>query len=84
MEEDLKITLRAARTNIGFTRIEAAAALEIHHETLKRYEIDSTNIPRGVFIKFEKIFGIPADNIYFGKEKDFYRLKRKQLKEVIR
>jgi transcriptional regulator with XRE-family HTH domain len=83
MEQDFKITLRAARTNLGLTRVEAAGLLEIHHETLARYEHDSTNIPRGVFIKFDKVFGIPAENIYFGKEKDFYRLKRKQLKEVI-
>lgn len=83
MEEDFKITLRAARTNLGLTRVEAAALLEIHHETLARYETDSSNIPRGVFIKFERVFGIPADNIYYGKEKDFYRKSMNRLKEVM-
>lgn len=83
MEEDFKITLRAARTNLGLTRVEAAALLEIHHETLARYEHDSTNIPRGVFIKFDKVFGIPAECIYFGKEKDFYKSRRQRLKEVM-
>jgi transcriptional regulator with XRE-family HTH domain len=81
MEEDLKVTLRAARTNIGLTRKEAAKLLEIHHETLANYEHDSTNIPRLIFIKLEKAFGIPVENIYFGKEAEFINKRRKAIKE---
>jgi transcriptional regulator with XRE-family HTH domain len=83
MESDFKITLRAARTNLGLTRQETAELLEIHYDTLRRYEADSTNIPRSVFIKFETVFGIPVDRFYFGKEKDFYNQENSRLKEVM-
>jgi transcriptional regulator with XRE-family HTH domain len=83
MEKDIKLTLRAARTNLGLTRKEAAKLLEIHHETLANYEHDSTNIPRLVFMRVEKAFGIPVDNIFFGKEAEFYRLQRKAIKENV-
>jgi transcriptional regulator with XRE-family HTH domain len=83
MQDDLKFTLRAARTNLGLTRVEAAKILEIHHETLKRYENDSSNIPRLVFMRIEKAFGIPAENLFCGKEEDFYKEGLNRLKEVM-
>lgn len=71
--EDLKITMRAARTNRGLTQKQAAELLGIHEITLFNYEKDSTNIPRLVFIQIEKAYGIPIENIYFGKESDYYQ-----------
>ena len=67
----LKITLKAARINIGKTLKEAAAEFGIHYETLSNYEADSTNVPRTFFIKLEAVYGVSADLIYFGKQSDY-------------
>ena len=67
----LKITLKAARMNIGKTLKEAAAEFGIHYETLSNYESDSTNVPRTFFIKLESVYGIPTENLYFGRQCDY-------------
>lgn len=82
MEEEVKFTIRAIRTNLGYTRKEAASILKIHHETLANYEHDSTNIPRLVFMELEKAFGIPEKYIFFGKEAEFITKRRKAIKEA--
>ena len=66
------ITLRAARTNLGLNRIEAAKRFNIHHITLANYEADSSNVPHSFFNKIEPVYGIPTSVIYFGKESDHY------------
>ena len=73
------LTLRAARTNIGLNRKEAAKLFNIHHETLANYEADSSNVPHSFFIKIEPIYGIAANLIYFGKEADHYSGCRSRL-----
>lgn len=78
MEEDLKITLRAARVNIGYTLKEASLKFGIHFETLAKYELDSTNVPRGFFTKIEEVYGIPVENIYFGKMAKYQNSLAKQ------
>jgi transcriptional regulator with XRE-family HTH domain len=78
----IQITLRAARINIGYTRKQAAAIMDISHETLGTYEIDSTNIPRSILIKLEDTYGIPLENLFFGKESDQSINMRSQLKLV--
>lgn len=67
----LKITLKAARVNIGKTLKEAAAEFGVHYETVSNYEADSTNVPRTFFIKIEAVYGIPTEHIYFGKQADY-------------
>lgn len=69
----LKITLRAARVNAGLRLIEAAGRFGINKDTLSKYEKDSTNIPRSIFIKIEEVYKVPVDNIFFGNESDFFR-----------
>jgi transcriptional regulator with XRE-family HTH domain len=79
----LQITLRAARVNLGLTRKEAAKFFDIHHETLTKYEYDSTNVPRSFFIQLESVYGIPVANIFFGKESDYIKtLTNNLFKEV--
>lgn len=68
-----KLTLRAARMNLGLTRKEAAVFFDIHYETLANYESDSTKIPYSFFMKIEKVYGVTPELIYFGKEKDHYK-----------
>lgn len=75
-----QITLKAARVNLGLTLKEAAKKFNIHHETLANYESDSTNVPRGFFIQLEKIYGIPPESIYFGKQEDYIFNLKNQLK----
>ena len=67
----LKITLKAARMNIGKTLKDAAREFGIHYETLSNYETDSTNVPRTFFIKIQAVYGIPTEYIYFGKQADY-------------
>jgi transcriptional regulator with XRE-family HTH domain len=73
------LTLRAARTNLGLTRKAASELFGIHHETMANYEYDSTNVPRTFLLKIEKLYGVPIDQIYFGKEKEHYSDLRNQL-----
>lgn len=64
----IQITLRAARVNLGYTLKDAAKEFGIHHETLAKYELDSTNVPRTFFTQIEAVYGIPVDFIYFGEQ----------------
>lgn len=78
-----QMTLRAARVNLGLTRKEAAKLFDIHHETLTRYEFDSTNVPRSFFNQLESVYGVPVENIFFGKEDQYIEtMKNNLLKEV--
>lgn len=70
MQDGIKITLRAARVNLGLTLKEAATLFDIHHETLAKYELDSSNVPRSFFIQIESAYGIPEEFIYFGKQEE--------------
>jgi transcriptional regulator with XRE-family HTH domain len=67
----IQITLKAARVNLGWTLKDAAPNFGIRHETLAKYEFDSTNVPRSFFSRVESVYGIPLENIYFGKLEDF-------------
>lgn len=69
----MQITLRAARVNAGLTLVEAAKLFGISKDTLSKYERDSSNVPRKFFIKIEEIYGVPVDNIFFGRESEFFR-----------
>lgn len=69
----VKLTLRAARVNAGLTLVEASKLFGINKDTLSKYERDSTNIPRSIFIKIEEIYGVPIENIFFGTESEFFR-----------
>jgi transcriptional regulator with XRE-family HTH domain len=68
----MKITLKACRINVGMTLKQASQHFGIHYETLSNYENDSTNVPRTFLIKIESVYGIPVENIFFGKQEDFF------------
>lgn len=74
----MKITLRAARVNSGFTLLEAAESLGINKDTLSKYQKDSTDIPRSLILKIQKLYFVNADNIFFGIESDFFRTIREE------
>lgn len=76
-----KISLKAARINIGMTLKEASSHFNIHYETLSNYEADSTNVPRTFFIKLEAVYGIPTEYIYFGKHADYIKEMKKSMRK---
>jgi transcriptional regulator with XRE-family HTH domain len=73
------LTLRAARTNLGLSRKDAAKLFNISPDVMASYEYDSTNVPRTFLINIEKLYGVSIDQIYFGKEKEHYSDLRNQL-----
>lgn len=77
----LQISLKAARTNAGLTVVEASKIVDVHPQTLSKYEKDSSNIPVSLFTKLSTIYQFPEDNIFLGKEYDLIRtitLRRKE------
>jgi transcriptional regulator with XRE-family HTH domain len=74
-----KITLRAARVNLGLTLKDAAKEFKMSHITLGHYEKDSTNVPHSFFSKVESVYGIPAENVFFGKQEDYFHNKKKEM-----
>jgi transcriptional regulator with XRE-family HTH domain len=79
----MKITLKACRVNVGMTLKQASQHFGIHYETLSNYENDSTNVPRTFLIKIESVYGIPVENIFFGKQEDFIATMQENLKVVL-
>ena len=70
----MKITLRAARVNSGFTLIDSSKRLGVNKDTLSKYEKDSTDIPRSLLTKMTDQYHINANNIFFGNESEFFRM----------
>ncbi|MDT2766515.1 helix-turn-helix transcriptional regulator [Lactococcus raffinolactis] len=62
-----KITLRAARTNAGYSAKEVGEKIGKHHQTILNYEKDSTDIPRGLLVELSNIYRYPIDFIFLGK-----------------
>ena len=63
----ISISLRSARVNAGLTIKEAANIIGIHHETLSKYEKDSSDIPMSLLNKLSDLYQIPTDYIFLGK-----------------
>lgn len=74
--KELKLTLRAARVNAGYSQAEAAKELNKSIDTIGKYEADSSNIPRSLMEDFCRLYHIHPDNIFFGVESDFIGLKQ--------
>lgn len=79
----MKFTLKACRVNVGMTLKDASKLFGIHYETLSNYENDSTNVPRSFFIKIESVYGVPTENVFFGKNEDFIATMKESLKVVL-
>ncbi|MGG5339985.1 hypothetical protein IGJ48_002693 [Enterococcus pernyi] len=70
----ISISLRSARVNAGLTIKEAAKIIGIHHETLSKYEKDSSNIPMSLLNKLSNLYQMPTDYIFLGKNYDLIRI----------
>lgn len=79
----LTLSLRSARVNAGLTIKEAAKMVGVHHETLSKYEKDSTDIQMSLLNKLAYVYQIPTDYIFLGKRYDLIRtieMKREDTK----
>lgn len=75
----LKDTLRSLRIKFGYKQDEMAKILGVHVQTLRAWEVDSSEISYSMIKKIEEIFGIPQDYIFFGRQDAFSeRLKQGQ------
>lgn len=63
-----KITLRAARVNCGLTLKDVANITGKCADTISKYESDSTSIPRDLSVQLIELYGVPQENIFFGRE----------------
>ena len=70
-EENLLISLRAARTNRGFSLVDVANQTKYSKDQINRYEIDSTNIPFSMLETLLNLYQVNLRNIFLGKESDF-------------
>ena len=79
-----KVTLRAARINCGYNTKQVGEILGKSYATIERYERDSTNIPRDLSVDLLKLYKVPEEHIFFGKESVFtgFEKKRKKNKQV--
>lgn len=72
----LQITLRAARVNCGLTLKDVAHETGRSVDTISKYEIDSTNIPRDLMVELIDLYQIPDEHIFFGKESSFHGFRK--------
>lgn len=70
--EKFLITLKAARVNSGLTLKDVAQRIGKSTETISKYEIDSTHIPRDLMVKLVDLYRVPNEHIFFGKESSFH------------
>ena len=65
-----KMTLRAIRTNYNLSAKEVANKLNIHQQTLLKYEHDSSKIPMDLLDKLARLYNVEKDFIFLGKKYD--------------
>ncbi|HGF7676962.1 TPA: helix-turn-helix transcriptional regulator [Enterococcus faecium] len=76
-----QLSLRSARVNAGMTTKEVAERVGVHHQTISKYEKDSSNISVSLLNELSELYQVPVDYIFLGKEYDLIRtieLKRKK------
>ncbi|MBR7928247.1 helix-turn-helix transcriptional regulator [Aerococcaceae bacterium zg-ZUI334] len=62
------MTLKSARVNAGLTMKEASNLIGVHHQTISKYEKDSSDIPLSLLHRMSEIYRMPIDNIFLGIE----------------
>nr|WP_312541589.1 helix-turn-helix transcriptional regulator [Enterococcus sp.] len=72
------MSLRSARVNAGLTLKDAAGILNIHHETLSKYETDSSKISMSLLNRLSDLYQVPTDYIFLGNRYDLIRTIREK------
>lgn len=78
-----QITLRAARINKDLSLEQVGSMTKKHPETIRKWEIDSTDIPRKLLKQLLAIYGVPEDYIFFGKESVFIGLNKPDIEQQV-
>ena len=61
----MRVTLKAARINAGFTQQEAAERIGVTSDTICNWE-RAKRFPKALHIRqIEKVYGVPYDNLIF-------------------
>ena len=61
----MKVTLKAARTNVGLTQQEAADKIGVTVDTMSSWE-RAKSFPNALQIRrIEEVYGVPYDNLIF-------------------
>ena len=68
MEENLTMTLKAARVNKGLTILEACKLLGFGKDTLIKYEKHPELIKKAKRAKLSEVYAIAEEHIFFGNK----------------
>lgn len=71
-----KMTLRALRANYNLTAKEVAEKVGVHHQTLLKYEHNSSKIPMDLLLKLANLYKVKPDFIFLGKKYDLNHKKK--------
>lgn len=71
-----KMTLRALRVNYSLSAKEVAQELDIHQQTLLKYENDSSKIPVSLLNELADFYEVEVNNIFLGNKYDLNHRKR--------
>lgn len=74
----MKLTLKAARVNAGYTQKEVANIIGINYQTLGRYEKNSSDISIGTLKKIISLYNVDTDNIFLGPTSEISEKRKKQ------
>lgn len=79
-----QLSLKSARVNAGMTTKEVAERVGVHHQTIGKYEKDSSDISVSLLNELSDLYQVPVDYIFLGKEYDLIRtIELKRKKEVV-
>lgn len=80
----LKMTLESLRVRMNMTQEQAASALGITKETLRRWEKEPSKVPIGHMQKLADLYYIPIDHIFFDSHIAFSdKIKQKKGHQVL-
>lgn len=74
----MTMTLQAIRVNNGLTQREAAKLFNISVDKYASLERDNSEMSYSLISKIPKIYGVSADDIFFGNKYEFIREKEKE------
>jgi len=74
-----KNTLRSLRVKFNYTQEEAAKLVGVSTPTLRSWEKNSSKISYEQMCKFEEVYIVSKDYIFFGNEVSFSELLRKEI-----
>ncbi|MGG2111948.1 helix-turn-helix transcriptional regulator [Lysinibacillus pakistanensis] len=70
-EENLIITLRAARTNRGYSLDDVSRLTKYSRDKVHKFELDSRDIPYSMLETLLSLYKVNLKNIFLGIESDF-------------